>query len=160
MKSLEKDRTRRYETANGLAADVERYLHDEPVEACPPSAAYRFRKFARRNRVALLTTGLVAAALVVGTVVSTWQAIRATSAEKLTQTHLGGREGSACRARHSAEQDRERAVASKNLRSKRSGRVRRNLYTAHINSGRAELGTGRNGRCTRAIGSRAAAARS
>ena len=50
MKALEKDRTRRYETANGLAADVQRYLADEPVEACPPSAVYRFRKFARRQQ--------------------------------------------------------------------------------------------------------------
>ena len=46
MKCLEKDRTRRYETANGLARDVERYLADEPVEACPPSASYRLRKCA------------------------------------------------------------------------------------------------------------------
>ena len=50
MKALEKDRTRRYETASSLARDVERYLADEPVEACPPSAAYRFRKFARKHR--------------------------------------------------------------------------------------------------------------
>ena len=50
MKALEKDRTRRYETANDFAADVMRYLTDEPVEACPPSAGYRLRKFARRNR--------------------------------------------------------------------------------------------------------------
>ena len=48
MKALEKDRNRRYETANGLAMDVQRYLNDEPVAACPPSAGYRFRKFARR----------------------------------------------------------------------------------------------------------------
>ena len=82
MKALEKDRTRRYETANGLAMDVERYLTDEPVEASPPSATYRFRKFARRNKVALATGGLVAASLVVGTGVSTWQAIRAMRAER------------------------------------------------------------------------------
>ena len=50
MKALEKDRTRRYETANGFAADVQRYLDDEPVQACPPSAWYRLRKFARRNK--------------------------------------------------------------------------------------------------------------
>jgi tetratricopeptide (TPR) repeat protein len=50
MKALEKDRNRRYETANGFAQDVQRYLADEPVQACPPSAWYRFRKFARRNR--------------------------------------------------------------------------------------------------------------
>jgi serine/threonine protein kinase len=50
MKALEKDRDRRYQTANGLARDIERYLHDEPVEACPPSAVYRLRKFAHKNR--------------------------------------------------------------------------------------------------------------
>jgi WD40 repeat protein len=56
MKALEKDRNRRYDTASSFGADVERYLHDEPVHACPPSALYRFRKFARRNK-AVLTTG-------------------------------------------------------------------------------------------------------
>jgi serine/threonine-protein kinase len=53
MKALEKDRNRRYETATGFAMDVQRYLADEPVLACPPSAAYRLRKFARRNRLGL-----------------------------------------------------------------------------------------------------------
>jgi serine/threonine protein kinase len=53
MKALDKDRNRRYQTANNLAQDIERHLNDEPVEACPPSAAYRFGKFARRNRAAL-----------------------------------------------------------------------------------------------------------
>ena len=50
MKALEKDRTRRYETANDFARDIQRYLNDEPVEACPPSTAYRLRKLVRRNR--------------------------------------------------------------------------------------------------------------
>src|SRR6185295_10561994 len=59
MKTLEKDRSRRYETANGFAADVQRYLADEPVLACPPSAWYRFRKFARRNKRALATAALL-----------------------------------------------------------------------------------------------------
>jgi serine/threonine protein kinase/tetratricopeptide (TPR) repeat protein len=59
MKALEKDRNRRYETANGFAMDVQRYLADEPVLACPPSAAYRFRKFARRNKRALASAGIV-----------------------------------------------------------------------------------------------------
>src|SRR5262249_34339833 len=53
MKCLEKDRSRRYDTASGLAKDVERFLTDQPVEARPPSAWYRFRKSARRNRMAL-----------------------------------------------------------------------------------------------------------
>jgi WD40 repeat protein/serine/threonine protein kinase len=71
MKCLEKDRNRRYETANSFAADVQRYLHDEPVEACPPSAMYRFRKFARRHKVALVTASAVVLAvlLAVGSLV-------------------------------------------------------------------------------------------
>jgi serine/threonine protein kinase/tetratricopeptide (TPR) repeat protein len=68
MKCLEKDRNRRYETPNSLARDIERYLHDEPVQACPPSAVYRFRKFARRHKVALVTTGLAAVLLVAAVV--------------------------------------------------------------------------------------------
>jgi WD40 repeat protein len=63
MKALEKDRNRRYDTVSSLAADAERYLHDEPVQACPPSAVYRFRKFARRNRGALTTAGVLAFAV-------------------------------------------------------------------------------------------------
>jgi WD40 repeat protein/serine/threonine protein kinase len=68
MKSLEKDRSRRYETANLFAADVQRYLNDEPVQACPPSTWYRARKFARRNRAALATAAVLAVAVVVAVV--------------------------------------------------------------------------------------------
>ena len=57
MKALEKDRTRRYETANGFARDIQRYLDGDPVEACPPSASYKLRKFARKHRAALATAG-------------------------------------------------------------------------------------------------------
>jgi WD40 repeat protein/serine/threonine protein kinase len=63
MKALEKDRNRRYETVSAFAADVLRYLNDEPVLACPPSAWYRFRKFARRNKAALATAAVVGLAL-------------------------------------------------------------------------------------------------
>jgi tetratricopeptide (TPR) repeat protein/serine/threonine protein kinase len=66
MKALEKDRSRRYETAGGLAADVQRYLADEPVQACPPSAGYRLRKFVRRNKRALATATLAGVMLLVG----------------------------------------------------------------------------------------------
>jgi tetratricopeptide (TPR) repeat protein len=59
MKALEKDRNRRYETANGFAMDVQRYLADEAVQACPPSAGYRLRKFARRNKGGLAVAALV-----------------------------------------------------------------------------------------------------
>jgi serine/threonine protein kinase len=80
MKCLEKDRTRRYETANGLARDIQRYLSDEPVEARPPSAAYRLRKLAARHRAAALATALVLAAVMTGTALATWQAIVANRA--------------------------------------------------------------------------------
>jgi TolB-like protein/Flp pilus assembly protein TadD len=67
MKALEKDRTRRYETANGLALDVRRYLDNEPVLASPPRASYRLRKFVRRNRVAVTAGSVVLVALLAGT---------------------------------------------------------------------------------------------
>ncbi len=69
MKALEKDRNRRYETATALVADIERYLHDEPVQACPPSAMYKFRKFARRNTMALATASVVGLAVLVAVAV-------------------------------------------------------------------------------------------
>jgi WD40 repeat protein len=71
MKALDKDRGRRYETANGFAMDVQRYLHDEPVQACPPSTLYRVRKFARRNKAALATASLVAGVVFAAVAVST-----------------------------------------------------------------------------------------
>src|SRR5271169_1254582 len=80
MKALEKDRNRRYETANGFAQDLQRYLADEPVQACPPSLAYRLRKFTRRNKTVLTAGALVMLALVLGIIGSTWQAIEATMA--------------------------------------------------------------------------------
>jgi tetratricopeptide (TPR) repeat protein len=68
MKCLEKQRERRYATANGLARDIQRYLADEPVEARPPSAAYRLKKFVRRHRGAVLAAALVALAVLAGAV--------------------------------------------------------------------------------------------
>jgi eukaryotic-like serine/threonine-protein kinase len=65
MKALEKQRGRRYETANALARDVERYLNDEAVEACPPSLRYRLRKLARQHRATLLTVATLLIAMVV-----------------------------------------------------------------------------------------------
>ncbi len=77
MKCLEKDRSRRYGTASDLAGDVQRQLVGEAVMAAPPSAAYRVRKFVRRNRAAVLTGGAVAAAVVMGTLGTTIGMIRA-----------------------------------------------------------------------------------
>jgi serine/threonine protein kinase len=82
MKCLEKDRARRYETANGLAADLQRHLSNEPVVARPPSATYRLGKMVRRNKAAFAATAAVFLVSAAGIVVSTRQAIRATRAEQ------------------------------------------------------------------------------
>src|SRR5438309_7185586 len=78
MKCLEKDRTRRYDTANGLAMDLDRHLKQEPVLARPPSAAYKVHKFIGRNRAVTA----IAAALVLGFALSAWEAARAWRAER------------------------------------------------------------------------------
>jgi len=82
MKTLEKDRTRRYDTAASLARDVERYLNNEPVEACPPSTRYRLRKFASKYHRPLQVACAFLLLLVAGVLASAWQAIRATAAER------------------------------------------------------------------------------
>jgi eukaryotic-like serine/threonine-protein kinase len=99
MKALEKDRSRRYETANGLAADLRRYLDDEPVQACPPTAAYRLSKFARKNRFALSTASAFAAVLIAASAISLWQAVRANHAY-----------AAEFRQRREAQDQRDRAV--------------------------------------------------
>ena len=76
MKALEKDRTRRYETASGLARDIQRYLDDEVVEARPPSTGYRFGKFVRRHKGQVIAAGLVLLALLAGIAGTTWGLIR------------------------------------------------------------------------------------
>jgi WD40 repeat protein/serine/threonine protein kinase len=142
MKCLEKDRNRRYETASAFAADVQRYLHDEPVQACPASAWYRFRKFARRNQVALLTAALIAVALVAGTVVSTWQTIRATLAGELAQARLQGEQA--------ARKDADEALqAEKQAMDQVSGTLKReqqSLYFQRIALAERQLSAGNVGR--------------
>ncbi|HTV39805.1 MAG TPA: protein kinase [Candidatus Sulfotelmatobacter sp.] len=85
MKCLEKDRTRRYETANGLASDLKRHLNNEPVTACPPSAAYKFQKAFHRNKLAFTACFAVAAALLLGIIATTLQSVRAIHAKRQAQ---------------------------------------------------------------------------
>src|SRR6266571_505532 len=82
MKCLEKDRTRRYETANGLTMDLKRFLHNEPVVARPPSAVYRLEKLVRRNKVAFAAGAIVLSALVSGLGISTWALLREQKARR------------------------------------------------------------------------------
>jgi serine/threonine protein kinase/Flp pilus assembly protein TadD len=80
MKCLEKDRARRYETANGLATDIQRHLSNEPVIARPPSNLYRFQKLVRRNKLAFAAGAGIAAALVIGLALALWQSVEKTRA--------------------------------------------------------------------------------
>ena len=112
MKCLEKDRQRRYETANGLAADVARHLNSEPVVARAPGNLYRFQKLVRRHKVAFAAAGAVIAALVIGLGVSTWSLFREKEARQIADA---AREEEA-RLRHEADADRKKAQ----LEAKRS----------------------------------------
>ncbi len=108
MKSLEKDRTRRYETASGFAMDIQRYLTGEPVLAAPPSVRYRLKKFVRMHRAALTTTVAIGLLLVAGVAVSSWQAVRATRAEARARAN----EQAALAAAQAEAREREKATAA------------------------------------------------
>lgn len=114
MKALEKDRSRRYETASALADDIDRYLADDVVFARPPSRAYRLRKFAHRNRA--LLTGIVAVllALLLGLIGVSWQLVRVQHAERAAQDERRIAE------QERAEAEAARAVAAANLLKARS----------------------------------------
>jgi WD40 repeat protein len=129
MKSLEKDRTRRYETANGLARDVEHYLKDEAVEACPPTAGYRLRKFARKQKKVLITAGAFAALLVLGTVLSVWLAAAARRAELNALSESADKE----MARQAEAEQRAAAETERdNVKAARE-ELRRNNYVSTMN---------------------------
>ncbi|MGP8234921.1 MAG: protein kinase domain-containing protein, partial [Limisphaerales bacterium] len=120
MKALEKDRTRRYETANGLAADVKRHLENEPVVARPPSTGYRLQKAFRRNRVAFVAASAVALALVLGLGFSTWSFLRE------RQAHA-----SEIAARRVADQQRKKAEASARTAQEQTKRAESQQAEAH-----------------------------
>ncbi|MBA7686584.1 Serine/threonine-protein kinase PknD [subsurface metagenome] len=128
MRALEKDRTRRYETANEFAGDIERHLGDEPVSAGPPSAGYRLRKFVRRNKTLVTGVAAVLVVLAVGIVVSTIFAIgqararaQADKARSIAET-----------ARTSEVEQRQIAEAEANRAKQEAEAHRRTLYLTHF----------------------------
>jgi WD40 repeat protein/serine/threonine protein kinase len=121
MKALEKDRNRRYETASAFAADVQRYLHDEPVLACPPSAGYRLRKFVRRNKGPVLAAALVTLSLVFGLLASLYFAFLAEGRARDYWAAKGQADTEADKARTNEAQ----AIAARD-------RARRALYVARM----------------------------
>jgi WD40 repeat protein len=125
MKCLEKDRARRYETANGLARDIERHLCGEPIAARPPSRLYRFQKLVRRNRLVFAAVSLVVAALVIALVVSSWSLFRERSARSRAETAEKSTLAEAQRADRNATQESvERKRAESNEAEARERLVR------------------------------------
>lgn len=108
MKALEKDRGRRYESASAFAADVQRYLDDEPVQACPPSVSYRLKKYATKHKAWMTTAGLVLTMLVASTAVSAVFAVQANRERIASQRS----EEEAKKAQAVAETEKENAVAA------------------------------------------------
>ncbi len=113
MKALEKDRTRRYETANALAMDLQRHLDNEPVTACPPSRWYEFQKSVRRHKFGFAAAAGLIMVLGLGVLGSTLQAVRATRAERVAEA------ARAAEAEQRAEAERQRAHAEANLQKAR-----------------------------------------
>jgi tetratricopeptide (TPR) repeat protein/tRNA A-37 threonylcarbamoyl transferase component Bud32 len=127
MKCLEKDRARRYDSAIGLARDIERYLNDEPVEAGPPGAGYRLRKLARKHRTALGVAGMFVALLVLATGLSTWQAVRATRAERQALAERDRAEASFRMARDTVDRFFTHVADSPKLKSEGMEKFRKDL---------------------------------
>jgi eukaryotic-like serine/threonine-protein kinase len=145
MKCLEKDRARRYDTANGLATDIKRHLDNEPVIARPPSSAYRFQKLIRRNKLAFAASTAIAASLVIGLAASVWQAIRATHAEqeqnKLREVAVKALDGEKAQ-RAQAETERRRAETNAENFKNASIQSRRSQYAADMFAATAEIEKG------------------
>jgi len=136
MKCLEKDRARRYDTANALAADIQRHLTHEPVVARPPSAAYRFSRLVRRNQLAFAAAGAVTVAMLIGLIVASWQAVRATKAEQAARLAEYAERSLSEQAR--ADRDRAtRAEADARVQATAAkdawATARRNAYAAELN---------------------------
>jgi hypothetical protein len=142
LKCLEKDRTRRYETANGLALDLKRHLNNETVIARPPSSVYRFQKLVRRNKVAFAAGVAITAALLLGLMASTWQAVRAKRAEqqaKESQTMAQSEAALAKKDRRLAEENLAKAqkaqaeATQERIRADRETEVaQQNLYYSQM----------------------------
>jgi serine/threonine protein kinase len=114
LKALEKDRNRRYETANGLAQEIERYLNDEAVQACPPSLKYQLKKFIRRNRGGFVAAVIVLACLLGGITGTTIGLFRAEQQKQLAEANEQKATRAALEAQQAqARESEERAAAEK-----------------------------------------------
>ena len=126
MKALAKDRSRRYDSAIGLANDVERFLHDEPVTAGPPTARYRTAKFIRRHRGQVIAASLVVLALIGGTVGTTLGLIEARRQRDLSRAETAAKERARAAEvdqRHKAEAAQQAEARSRQTAERRSDQL-------------------------------------
>ena len=144
VKALEKDRSRRYESASGLAADVQRFLNSEPVTARPPSTHYRVRKFVTKNRAGVLAVTLLVISLVAGIAGTSWGLLRVETARKDLQKSFAAEQ----KAHDEAELRRIQAESAKQLAEKNEATARQQSrlavstltsVIADIQSGLADL---------------------
>ncbi len=141
MKCLEKDRTRRYETANGLASDIKRHLNSEPVMARPPSLLDEFQKTVRRHKFGFAAATAVMAALFLGLVASAWQAVEATRARKAeAQQRMAAQQSEAL-----AMVERRKAEAERQRAEEQLGRAEWLLYASKLTLAQNDFETGNGG---------------
>jgi WD40 repeat protein/serine/threonine protein kinase/tetratricopeptide (TPR) repeat protein len=143
MKALEKDRNRRYETANSFVIDIQRYLADEPVSACPPSATYRFRKFIQRNKAAFAIGTTVATALLIAVMVLAVSNTIVRRESNAKEKALREKDGALRKARFqedlakqnaaTAEVQREKAALNEKEAKAQEAIARRRFYAAQMN---------------------------
>jgi serine/threonine protein kinase/WD40 repeat protein len=122
MKCLEKDRTRRYETVNGLAMDLRRHLDNETVLARPPSKLYEFQRMVRRHKVGFLATAAIIGVLAAGVALTSWQAVRATHAQQ-----------EAVAQRQHSEANEKKAIAAQMAEAKEELSARQRAYASDMN---------------------------
>ena len=142
MKCLEKDRTRRYDTANGLAMDIKRHLNNEPVLARPPSRLYEFQKTVRRHKFGFAAAAALITVLAIGVLISTWQAAQATRAKR----EALAAEAQATTQREKAEASEQKAIAAQAnetiLREQAQAEelaARRRAYASDMNVAKQQL---------------------
>jgi eukaryotic-like serine/threonine-protein kinase len=136
MKCLEKDRTRRYETANGLAMDLKRHLANETVVARPPSKLYEFQRTVRRHKVGFAATAVIIIVLAAGVLVSTWQAVRATHAKRdalAARARAVAAQASEKVQRQQAVANEQKAVAAEKAEAAEELTARQRAYASDMN---------------------------
>ena len=161
MKCLEKDRQRRYDTANGLAMDIKRHLNNDTVVARPPTAAYRVQKSFRRNKLVFTAATAVAVALLIGLAVSTWQTFAARKAQRETETARKDEQQQRLEAqkkqveaeaeRQRADAERQRADAQARKATESQEQSRRLLYASDMNLAQQSLKQNNLGRARRLL---------